>query len=256
MSTQIQPAEAHHSPMTDARDLDDSTPSALATWAKRGAILSVVVLLVAASRLLPVDEWLEAVKGAVADMGAFGPIAYGAFYVIAALAFVPGAAITLAAGALFGVGLGTVVVSLASTTAAALAFPLARTLLRSRVESLASSSKGFAAIDDAVADGGWKIVGLLRLSPVVPFSALNYMLGLTRVAYLPAVLVSWVAMLPGTLLYVYLGAVGTDLAAGAEKGWKEWTLLGVGLAATLAVTVALTRMARARMHDGGDTRLS
>ena len=160
----------------------------------------------------------------------------------------PGSAITLGAGALFGVGLGTIVVSIASTTAAAVAFPLARTLLRSRMERLAAGSRGFAAIDDAVAEGGWRVVGLLRLSPVVPFSALNYLLGLTRVPYVPAILVSWAAMLPGTLLYVYLGAVGTELAAGASKGWEEWTLLGVGLAATLAVTIVLTRAARARMR--------
>lgn len=250
MTAQIHPADPIVTAMSEPETSQESAApngSTASAWLRRGALLGALVLVVAAIQLLPFDQWLESVKGAVAEMGVLGPIAYGAFYVIAALAFVPGAAITLAAGALFGVGLGTAVVSVASTTSAALAFPLARTLLRSRVEGLAQSSRSFGAIDDAIADGGWKIVGLLRLSPVVPFSALNYLLGLTRVGYLPAVLISWVAMLPGTLLYVYLGAVGTDLAAGAEKGWKEWTLLGVGLVATLAVTVALTRMARSRM---------
>ncbi|MEE2941080.1 MAG: VTT domain-containing protein [Planctomycetota bacterium] len=231
--------------MSDA----DADPTALSTWAKRCGLLVALLLLVAAGRLLPIEQRLDAVKTAVSEMGPAAPLAYGVFYVAAALAFVPGSAITLAAGALFGVGLGTAVVSVASTTAAAVAFPLARTLLRSRVERLAASSRGFAAIDDAVADGGWRVVGLLRLSPVVPFSALNYLLGLTRVAYLPAILVSWAAMLPGTLLYVYLGAVGADVAAGASKGWEEWTLLGVGLAATLTVTLVLTRAARARMRS-------
>ena len=227
---------------------DAPPPSALPAWAKWCGLLGGLVLLVAAGRLLPIERWLDAVKAAIAGMGPAAPLAYGAFYVAAALAFIPGSAITLGAGALFGVGLGTIVVSIASTTAAAVAFPLARTLLRSRMERLAAGSRGFTAIDDAVAEGGWRVVGLLRLSPVVPFSALNYLLGLTRVPYVPAVLVSWAAMLPGTLLYVYLGAVGTELAAGASKGWEEWTLLGVGLAATLAVTIVLTRAARARMR--------
>ena len=227
---------------------DAPPPSALPAWAKWCGLLGGLALLVAAGRLLPIERWLDAVKAAVAGMGPAAPLAYGAFYVAAALAFIPGSAITLGAGALFGVGLGTIVVSIASTTAAAVAFPLARTLLRSRMERLAAGSRGFAAIDDAVAEGGWRVVGLLRLSPVVPFSALNYLLGLTRVPYVPAILVSWAAMLPGTLLYVYLGAVGTELAAGASKGWEEWTLLGVGLAATLAVTIVLTRAARARMR--------
>lgn len=227
---------------------DAPPPSALPAWAKWCGLLGGLVLLVAAGRLLPIERWLDAVKAAIAGMGPAAPLAYGAFYVAAALAFIPGSAITLGAGALFGVGLGTIVVSIASTTAAAVAFPLARTLLRSRMERLAAGSRGFTAIDDAVAEGGWRVVGLLRLSPVVPFSALNYLLGLTRVPYVPAILVSWATMLPGTLLYVYLGAVGTELAAGASKGWEEWTLLGVGLAATLAVTIVLTRAARARMR--------
>ncbi|MEC8495944.1 MAG: TVP38/TMEM64 family protein [Planctomycetota bacterium] len=231
----------------------NAAPTALPTWARRCGLLAALVLLVVAGRLLPIEQWLDAVKAAVAGMGPAAPLAYGVFYVAAALAFVPGSAITLAAGALFGVGLGTTVVSLASTTAAAIAFPLARTLLRSRVERVAAGSRGFAAIDEAVADGGWRVVGLLRLSPVVPFSALNYLLGMTRVAYLPAVLVSWAAMLPGTLLYVHLGAVGADLAAGASRGWEEWALLGVGLAATLTVTVVLTRAARARMESADAT---
>lgn len=240
--------EATSSSMSTSETTSDDT-AGRPRWRRWVAIAAGAALIVAGGRLLPVDRWLEAVRGAVADLGPWGPLVYGLFYVAAALAFVPGSAITLAAGTLFGIGLGTLVVSLASTTAAALAFPLARTLMRSRVESLARDSRSFGAMDDAIADGGWRIVGLLRLSPVVPFSALNYLLGLTRVRYVPAVLVSWVAMLPGTLLYVWLGAAGAEAAAGREKGWKEWTLLGVGLLATLAVTVALTRMARARMAE-------
>lgn len=227
----------------------DMGPSGTGKWLRRGAFILGIGGLVFASRFLPVEAWMETVKSTVADLGVWGPIAYGAFYIVAALAFVPGSAITLAAGLLFGVGLGTVVVSIASTLSAAIAFPLARTLFRSRVQTFADSSKSFGAIDRAIEDGGWKIVGLLRLSPVMPFSALNYMIGLTNVRYVPSVLVSWVAMLPGTMLYVYFGAIGKDLGAGAEKGWKEWAVLGAGLVATLAVTVALTRMARARMKE-------
>lgn len=213
-------------------------PSTAGKWLRRGGMLLGVGALVFASRLLPIEAWMETVKSTVADLGVWGPIAYGAFYIVAALAFVPGSAITLAAGLLFGVGLGTAVVSIASTLSAAIAFPLARTLFRSRVQAFANSSKSFGAIDRAIEDGGWKIVGLLRLSPVVPFSALNYMIGLTNVRYVPSVLVSWVAMLPGTMLYVYFGAIGKDLGAGSEKGWKEWAVLGAGLVATLVVTIA------------------
>ena len=113
----------------------------------------------------------------------------------------------------------------------------------------AKSRPAFAAIDAAIADGGWKVVGLLRLSPVMPFSALNYMLGLTQVRYVPAVLISWLAMLPGTLLYVYIGSLPAEVAGAREKSPFEWVLLGVGLVASLVVTIVLTRMAKARMNE-------
>jgi uncharacterized membrane protein YdjX (TVP38/TMEM64 family) len=230
-----------------------ATGSTAAVWGKRLAWLAGLVAVIAGVRLLPTAEWIGSVTAWVESLGAWGPRASGAFYIVAALGFIPGSAITIGAGALFGLGLGTVVVSIASTASAAIALPLARSLFRERVQAFAKGRKSFQAIDRAIEDGGWKIVGLLRLSPVVPFSALNYLLGLTNVRYVPAVLVSWIAMLPGTLLYVYFGAIGRDVAGGTERGPLQWALMVAGLVATLVVTVVLTRMARARMQT--DTEL-
>lgn len=212
------------------------------------AALALVALVVGA-RTLPVADWIRASTDAVASLGWLGPIAFGGAYVVAVLLLVPGSLITLAAGALFGVVVGTALVSIASTTAAALAFLLARSALRDRVQALAVRRPRFAAIDAAVGRGGWKVVALLRLSPVVPFNLSNYLFGLTPVSFWPYVLASWVAMFPATLAYVYLGYTGRAGAlavAGAETGRSplEWSLLGVGLLATLAVTLYLTRLAR------------
>ncbi len=233
-------------------DPQGATAPASANWPKRIAWIAGIAAIVAGVRLLPTGEWIAAVNTWVESLGAWGPIAYGVFYVAAALAFVPGSAITIGAGALFGLGLGTVVVSIASTTCAAIAFPLARSLFRNRVQSVAKSRPSFQAVDRAIEDGGWKIVGLMRLSPIVPFSALNYLLGVTNVRYVPAILISWIAMLPGTLLYVYFGAIGKDVASGRERGPFEWALMVAGLVATLVVTVVLTRMAKARMQTETD----
>ena len=228
--------------------MPDPNQAPLRAGRLRGLLaVAVLAVLASAAAFLPLGEVLDGVSERVEALGPLGPIAFGLFYVVAALALVPGSAITLAVGALFGVVAGTVVVSLASTATAAIAFLLARTLLRSRVEGLARKSAAFRAVDEAIADGGWRIVGLLRLSPVVPFNALNYLLGLTAVPFAPAVLVSWIAMLPATVLFVYFGAIGRDVASGASRSPAEWALLGVGLAATLGVTVLLTRMARARL---------
>jgi uncharacterized membrane protein YdjX (TVP38/TMEM64 family) len=214
------------------------------------AIVAGVVAVGAAARFLPVTQWLEGLEHWVRAHGALGAAVYVLAYVGAALLFVPGSVLTLGAGALFGVLWGTVLVSLASTTAAALAFLIARHLARASVERWARGDRRFAAIDQAIQDGGWRIVALLRLSPVVPFSLSNYLYGLTPVAFGPYVLASWVAMLPATVLYVSLGAAGRA-AAGGERRPSEWILIGVGAAASLAATVMITRHARRRLRAAG-----
>ena len=212
--------------------------------------LLLVTGVLAALRALPVDVALTHLQSRVAGAGIVGILAFGAAYVAAALLFVPGSALTAAAGALFGPLTGTLVVSAASTAAAALAFLAARHAARARVETMASGYRVFRAVDRAIAEGGWKVVGLLRLSPAMPFSAGNYLFGLTAVRFWPYVLASWAFMLPGTLLYVWLGHAG-GLAAGGSRSAPEWALLGAGLAATAAVTWYLARRAR-RTLEGQD----
>jgi len=210
------------------------------------AIAVGVVAVAAVLRFLPVTQWLEGLEHWVRAHGLLGAAVYVLAYVGAALLFVPGSVLTLGAGALFGVLWGTVLVSLASTTAAALAFLIARHLARASVERWAGGDRRFAAIDQAIKDGGWRIVALLRLSPVVPFSLSNYLYGLTPVAFGPYVLASWVAMLPATVVFVWLGAAGRA-AAGGERSAQEWALIAAGLVATLVATTMLTRMARRRL---------
>jgi uncharacterized membrane protein YdjX (TVP38/TMEM64 family) len=210
-------------------------------WAAAGVAVAAVIV---AWRLLPLTEWLTAFREYVAGLGAVGGLLYGAVYVLAALAFVPGSLLTLGAGFAFGLLWGTVIVSAASTLAAAAAFLIARYAARKRVEGLARRNAKFGAVDRAIAKNGWKVVALLRLSPLIPFSVSNYLYGLTAVRFLPYIAASWAAMLPATFLYVYLGAAGAGLGAGKEKSPWEWTLLAAGLAATVAVTVILSRVAR------------
>ena len=220
-------------------------------------LLRAVSLLVALAggilllRALPLESAFLRLEGFTKGLGWLGLVAYGAAYMLAALAFVPGSALTLGAGAIFGPLRGLAVVSLASTASGALAFLIARHLARHRVESLARSYPRFRAVDRAIAEGGWKVVALLRLSPAMPFSAGNYLFGLTAVSFWPYVLASWVAMLPGTFLYVYLGHAGRVAAAGTARSPAEWALLGVGLLATIAVTVHVTRLARRAMSRQG-----
>jgi membrane protein DedA with SNARE-associated domain len=145
------------------------------------------------------------------------------------------------------------VVSLASTTGAALAFLISRYLARDAIARKLRQSPRFEAIDRAVSAGGWKIVALLRLSPAVPFNLQNYLYGLTGIRFWTCVLTSWLAMLPGTLLYVYLGyasrASVEAAAGGRSRSPAEWAFLIAGLVATLAVTVYVTRLARKALQQ-------
>jgi uncharacterized membrane protein YdjX (TVP38/TMEM64 family) len=102
----------------------------------------------------------------------------------------------------------------------------------------------FAAIDRAVANEGWNIVFLTRLSPVFPCTLLNYAFGLTRVSLRDYVLASWIGMMPGTVMYVYLGSLVRAGVADHERTPTEWALYGTGLLATVAVVVIVTRIAR------------
>ena len=225
------------------------------------AWVAALLALLASTRLLPIDRWFDELEAGVASLGALGPLAYGLLYVVAALLFVPGSAVTLLAGPLFGLGLGTAVVSVASTTAAALAFLIARHAARGAVERHLLRRGGgergaggrLEAIDTAIGRGGWRVVALLRLSPLVPFSLGNYLYGLTSIRFWPYVAASWLGMLPGTFLYVYLGyagARGLEAASGGGEGRTAQTaLLVAGLVATAAVTWYVGRLAQRAVRE-------
>ncbi|HSN86486.1 MAG TPA: TVP38/TMEM64 family protein [Thermoanaerobaculia bacterium] len=185
-------------------------------------------------------EWVE-------SLGVWGPVVFILGYAVAAVAFVPGSLLTLAAGAVFGLVKGTIYTLIGATLGASAAFLVARYGARKAIERRIAGNPRFTAVDRAVGREGFKIVALLRLSPIFPFNLLNYSLGLTKVSFLSYVAAS-IAMLPGTLLYVYYGKAAGSLAALAggaktEKGPGSWILLGVGLLATILVTTYVTRLA-------------
>ena len=196
-------------------------------------------------------QWVE-------GLGVWGPVVFILGYAIAAVAFIPGSLLTLAAGAIFGLVEGTVYTLIGATLGSAAAFLVARYLARGRIERKIAGNAKFAAIDKAVGREGFKIVALLRLSPVFPFNLLNYALGLTKVTFLQYLAAS-MAMLPGTLLYVYYGKAAGSLAALAggaktEKGAESWIFLGIGLLATIVVTTFVTRLAGKALRQEIDTQ--
>jgi len=205
-----------------------------------------------------IQELLQEALIWVQNLGPFGAIAFMGIYSLATVLFIPGVLLTLGGGAVFGVVLGTVYVFLAASIGATLAFLLGRYLLRSWVSKRIKGNVKFSSIDDAIAKEGLKIVILTRLSPVFPFTLLNYALGLTQVS-LKDYLLGFVGMLPGTVLYVYLGSLIGNVAAltrTRERTTAEWVFYAAGLVVSLAVTIYVTRIARKALAESVPEQMS
>jgi uncharacterized membrane protein YdjX (TVP38/TMEM64 family) len=212
-----------------------------------GALLVVVLL----ARRLETRALLEDALGWIAGLGPWGPALFVLLYVAATVLLLPAVVLTLGAGAVFGVVTAFAVVSAGATLGAVAAFLIGRYVARDWVARRVAASARLGAIDEAVAREGWKIVLLTRLSPAFPFVLLNYAYGLTRVSLRQYALASWIGMMPGIALYAYLGSLAGDLAAAAAgargRTPGEWALYALGLLATVAVTVFVTRVARAAL---------
>jgi pyruvate/2-oxoglutarate dehydrogenase complex dihydrolipoamide dehydrogenase (E3) component/uncharacterized membrane protein YdjX (TVP38/TMEM64 family) len=208
---------------------------------------AAAVALALALKFFHVQDLLKSALDWISKLGPWGPVIFVALYIVATVLFVPGSVLTLGAGALFGVVLGSVCVSISATLGATAAFLVGRYLARDAIARKIQKHEKFAAIDRAVADEGWKIVLLTRLTPIFPFTLLNYAFGLTSVKLSHYVLASWVGMIPGTVMYVYLGSLVNVGAGHRRLTVGEWVLYGVGFLATVAVTVFVTRLARSAL---------
>jgi uncharacterized membrane protein YdjX (TVP38/TMEM64 family) len=209
------------------------------------AVLILAAAVVAGPRLA---DQLPKFLSSIESLGVWGPVVFVLGYAIGTVAFLPGSLLTLAGGALFGLWTGTLVVFLGATAGAALSFLVARYVLRNTIERRLAKWSAGRTLDRAVGENGFRIVLLLRLSPLFPFNLLNYALGLTRVRLLDYLAAS-IGMLPATFLYVYYGTAAGNLAriaggASIEHRTGYWMVFTTGLFATAAVTALVTRSAR------------
>jgi len=184
----------------------------------------------------------------VDGLGVWGPLVFIVGYAAAVVVCAPAFLLTLAGGAIFGLVRGTVYVFVAAVTGSIGAFLVSRYVARGAIERRFGDNPRFVAIDRAVGAEGLRIVFLLRLSPAFPFTILNYVLGLTRVHLADYAIASF-GMIPGTILYVYYGKLAGDVAAlgagqAAGRGPGYYAVAVIGLAATVLVTVMVSRIAR------------
>lgn len=212
-------------------------------------LLAVTTLALTTDLRALLGQYLERVR----SLGPLGVAVFSIVYIATVVLFVPATFMTLGAGATFGVALGFPLAWLCATTGATLSFLLGRTFVRSWVEQRLTTHPRLAALDRAVAQSGWKIVALSRLCPFFPFPLLNYVYGASRIPlsyYVPA---TALGLIPGVLLYVWIGDAIGDLAEvniGQALGedWR-WVFYSVGLAMAVLITVYVARLAQRALRE-------
>jgi len=214
---------------------------------KIGLVLIAIAAIGIALRELPVAQWLTAFRAWVSGLGFAGYVLYALVYAACVVLFIPASILTLGAGATFGVIKGTIVVVIGATLGATGAFIVARTIARKRVEAMAAKDRRFRALDKAISTEGAKIVLLVRLAVVFPFTYSNYVFGLTGVRVLPYALATFVGIIPGSIAFVYIGAA----AAAATAGTVKIVVYVVGAILALIASAFVARIAVKAIHRAG-----
>ncbi|TXL70795.1 TVP38/TMEM64 family protein [Vineibacter terrae] len=215
-------------------------------WAWAVGILLLVALAVVGV-LSPVGTWIEGFRGWVEQFGAWGVAVFALAYVLATIALLPCAPLSIVAGLAYGIWAFPLVIA-SAMTGASLAFHIGRHLARNRVRSWAQDHPRGAAVIDAVGEQGWKIVLLLRLSPLVPFNVQNYLFGITSIRFAHYAVATAIGILPGAALFISVGAFGHG-AEDDEGRILNWLLFGVGLAATALAAVLVSRTVMAKLRE-------
>lgn len=210
--------------------------------------VGTVIVLATMAYFFPLVPALEHVSAWLGGLGVIGAALFAVLITVSSLCLLPASPFIIAASAVFGFSLGLLTSAVGIILGAASGYLLSRLFLR---KDLADQLKGrptFKAIDQAIAEEGWKIVLLLRLCPI-PFGLANYLYGLTAIRFLPYLLTSFLGAVPGMILFSHLGSAGKAglqaLASGnLNKGVGEIALLVLSVAATIILVILLPRLAR------------
>lgn len=219
---------------------------------RRALPLAAVGILIAiglAVGILRPQFATEMAQGFLNTARGAGPIGWAAFVVlqlaVAATGILPASLLGIAAGALYGVPLGFALASLSTLAGALVAFGLSRYLFRSLIARLLAKRPRLENFDALLVNDGWRVVCLLRLSPIMPFAATSYALGMSAIG-LPAYCVGTLASMPALLGYVILGKFSDVGISSFNTGLSgmHWALLLLGIAATVGLTFVVGQMAR------------
>jgi uncharacterized membrane protein YdjX (TVP38/TMEM64 family) len=211
-------------------------------WARAAAALLVVMALLAAAWLfLPLRAVLTAVQEWLAQFGPWGIVIFEALFIVAVVAMVPGSALSVAAGLTYGMW-GAPLAIAGATIGGAVAFIIARHFAHDRVAAWLLVHPHMEAVAEAVDEEGWRVVALVRLSPLLPFNMQNYLFGLTNIPFGQYVVATVLSIAPGTAFDVYIGSLGN--LSMSDHSPTEWTIVGAGVVATAVLVWLVARKAK------------
>lgn len=216
------------------------------TWKWAGGIALAAVVIVALARGIPVADWLEGIARPLRNLGWLGVLLFAGIYFVTGLLCLPCMPLTLTSGYIFGLGGGFVAVHTGATLAAACGFLVGRIAGRRHAAEVLRKSKRFHFLEKAIAKEGWKIVALLRMH-AVPFGLSNLLYGMTSLEFRHYLLATTLAMIPGHIIYVYLGKVGgkyLEKASLEHMGPAEWSAAVLSIGSAIVLAVVLTRMVK------------
>lgn len=201
------------------------------------AVLAGLVVLAWHYSPIPVRQWIEQIRVWIVSLGAPGIVLFFVLYLVFTLTLGPITGLNLMAGLVYGLW-GFALVVLCATVGASVAFLLGRYAAQSRVNRLIATKPTLLALQRAVSEEGWRVVALIRLSPVVPFGLQNYLFAVTHLRFAPFVLATLFGIMPNIALQVYIGSLGQNIG---EAGVLQWVLVFVGLGTTALVAWVVAR---------------
>lgn len=194
---------------------------------------------------LPIKDWIAQFRLWILELGFPGVIAFAVVYVLITLILGPASALTLAAGFAYGLW-GFPLVVLSASLGAALAFLIGRYVARNRVARWIDGNRRLRSLSRVIDEESWRVVGLMRLSPLIPYGMQNYLFSVTQIGFVPYLLATIIGIMPATALYVYIGSLGQG--AGHATIY-QWSLALFGLLATALIVWFVSKRASALLDD-------
>jgi uncharacterized membrane protein YdjX (TVP38/TMEM64 family) len=242
--------------MTDERANNSRHARSLSAILWWGLAAVVLAAIMAGLAFVPVAQHFKWLLEWVRGLGAWGPVLFVFVYTLVCLLFLPGSVLTLGGGFLFGGLWGAAIASLGATLGAAVAFLLARGILRRRIEHRLATHPKFRSLDRAIGGQGFQIVFLARLCSLFPYDLTSYVFGLTDISFGRYVLATWLGRLPETVMFAYLGSTAksiADVVAGRVAfGIEQKVFTAVGVAAMVAIVIVVASLARKALREAVD----